>query len=709
MSLFLLISSLLNFGASVLLILIVYSATGVTLVRRRFMVFLFTIAGWTLGYALWQISSTREAAIYFTSMLIAFAAFIPATFYHLSLTLAEKKGRFFLIAAYLIAAAAVATTPIRGLVGAVVWIEPFGHWPQAGPFLYLVIASYLIYVPMSGITLWNGAREHVGMRASQMNFVLGSASIGFLGGATNFPLWYDISIPPYGNVVVFVYLLMVGYGIYNRRISGISVDIFKSFIYLLLTSSIAMFYVLGMAFYGILSGASFEPREYWFHGVSAFVVSAFLLWAVPKLRNWSEHMLDVLLRKEHLSTVAQLNALPVALSELTDEREIYERTTDALVSILGVSGAAMLTRAQFDAAYKTRSMSGTFGRDWDDESIDLDDPLIRFLGDARSCIVVDQIFDEIPTDAETSLIRLKETFGISTIVPIFSGNTLHGLILLGYLGGTATWSDENAGILFSIGSQLGSNFRARDLERRTNEVDKLVALGTMAAGLSHEIRNPLVSIQTLANLLARGDPSEKLGESFRSVVLRDVKRISSIVEGVAMFSENRTGDMRPLRIGDPIESTLQIYQESITRLGAEVTMAGNLDLQIRGNFDQIVQVLNNLLENSLQALDGVDSPMLSLDVRKVAGGRSESWLELRVADNGPGIPEAIRERIFDPFITSKDTGTRADQKGMGLGLAITKRIIDNHGGNIAVDDHPGGGAVFVISLRCLELAHVNLS
>jgi len=699
----------LNFGAAVLLILIVYSATGVTQVRRRFMAFLFTIAGWTLGYALWQITSTREAAFYFTSVLIAFAAFIPATFYHLSLTLAEKKGRFYLIAAYLIAVAAVATTPLGGLVGAVVWIEPFGYWPQAGPFLYLVIAGLLIYVPMSAITLWNGAREHVGMRASQMNFVLGSASIGFLGGATNFPLWYGISLPPYGNVVVFVYLLMVGYGIYNRRISGISVDIFKAFIYMLLTSSIAVFYVLGLATYGIFFEVPFEPREYWFHGVTAFVVSAFLLWAVPKLRSWSEHMLDVLLRKDHLSTVARLNALPVALSELTDEREIYNRTTESLVAILKISGAAMLTRAPFDTEFKTRSLSGSFERDWDDESIDLDDPLVGLLMEKKACIVVDQIYEEVRSDAEASLVRLKETFGVSVIVPVFSGSTLPGLILLGTPGGSTTWSDENVGILFSIGSQLGSNFRARELERRANEVDKLVALGTMAAGLSHEISNPLVSIQTLANLLANGKSFEKVGESFRNVVLRDVKRISSIVEGVAMFSENRTGDMRPIRIGDPVEASLQIYQETIASSGVDISVHGDLELLTKANFDQIVQVMNNLVENSLQALEGLEAPTLEIDVRKVASGRDESWLELRVADNGPGVPEAIRERIFDPFITSKDTGTRSDKKGMGLGLAITKRIIDNHGGNIAVGDQPGGGAVFVISLRCLEFAHVNAS
>ncbi|WP_269525858.1 sensor histidine kinase [Coraliomargarita parva] len=707
MSAFLLISSILNLFAAVVLTIFVYSASGRGPVRNRFILFLLTITGWTLGYALWQITNTEASALLFTNILICFAAFIPATFFHLALTLAEKKSGFFLALSYCLAGASVATAPFHGLVENVAHFPSYGYWPQAGLGLSLVIASFGLYVPLSAMTLLYGARQHMGMRSSQINFVLGSASIGFIGGVTNFPLWYGIEIPPYGNVVVFVYLLMVGYGIYNRRITGISVDVFKALVFILLAGSFAMFYVLLMVAYGLFTGSGFGGSNYWLNGLLAFFVSAVLLWGVPKFRNWAEHMLDVLLRKEHLSTVSRLKDLPHSLSQITDEEELYRRAADALVSVLGVPGAVVLIRGSFDSLYSCRYRCGTFAEVGDAIEIRLDDPLITFLEGQKGCLVFDQIYGEVPEDVESSMVHLRQHFDVAALIPILSGSTVYGAILLGSLPGAAIWPDENLALLDSIGAQLGLNFRVRDLERKSNEVDKLVALGTMAAGLSHEIRNPLVSIQTLAGLLDSGRPLEKMGDSFKSVVLRDVKRISSIVEGVAMFSENRVGQMQPVEIGAILRESIQINEAGIQAKGVSVEMKGDLGQHVYGNFDQLVQVLNNLMENALHAIEGVESPRLEIDVREIRVRSRENWLEVRIADNGPGVPEAIRERIFDPFITSKDTGLRSDKKGMGLGLAISKRIVENHSGGLAVSNRKDGGAEFVLSLKCMNFSGKN--
>jgi two-component system nitrogen regulation sensor histidine kinase GlnL len=704
-STFLLVSSILNLAASAFLSFAVFAASGHSVLRTRFLVFLFCITCWTLGYFFWQVSDSAEMAYWSCVSLIVPATFIPVTFYHLALCLADSKTRIFLYFGYVWATLACLTIPFGGLVSAVPPKLSFDYWPQAGPFLYLVVVLFVVYVVLISATLMAGAKRYVGIRASQMRFVLGSAAIGFVGGSTNFPLWYDISLPPYGNVIVFVYLLMVGYGIYNQHIKGVSVDVFKSFILILLTASFSMFYVLGAAILLMLRNEDVSLTFYWVQGTSCFFIVSFLFWIVPKLRKWIEHLLDLLFRKDGLSAVAQLEAFTAEMSAISDTGQIFRKTCEALYRIFDLSGVALYFRADFEPSLTCSYQMGKFPSDPSESGFDLCDPLIAQFDLKKECIDPDQIFDEMMPGLEARLIELKRLFQLSFIVPIFAGKKLYGLIILGKTKGGAFWTLEQSSLLFAVGAQVGLNLQARELERKSNEVDKLVALGTMAAGLSHEIRNPLVSVQTFASLVASNKPLNRIGDEFKQVLLRDVKRISNIVEGVAMFSENRKGNMLPTPLRDVIDNSCNIYREVMLAKGVTLEVDLDWDGEVLANLDQLSQVFNNLIENSIQALSDVADRRLRIAAKQITIGTLQSWVEVSFSDSGSGVPRDIRDRIFDPFITSKDTGKREAQEGMGLGLAISKRIIENHDGAISVSESQWGGAKFIVSLRVFEASN----
>jgi len=701
-STFLLISSILNLAASALLSFAVFAASGRSALRSRFLVFLFCITGWTLFYFFWQISDSSEMAYWSCVGLIIPAAFVPVTFYHLSLRLADVKSDLFLYFGYLLASIAMLTAPIGGLVASVEPKLSFTYWPVAGPFLYLVIALYVVYVTLSAITLFFGAKQHIGIRPSQMRFVFGSAAIGFVGGSTNFPLWYDISLPPYGNVIVFIYLLMVGYGIYNQHIKGISVDVFKTFILVLLTASFAMFYVLGLAVYSILTSEQVSITSYWTHGITCFFVVSLLFWAVPKIRNWIEHVLALLFRKDRLSTVARIEHFSSEITALTDTNKIFTKTCEELHAIFNLSGVALYHRGDFETSYTCNYQAGDYDMDPKLNEFELSDPLVARFDLRMECIDPNQIFDEMSQELEERLVELKQLYHLSLAVPIFAGRQLYGIIILGRSKDDAFWTSEQISLLFAVGGQIGLNLQARELERKSNEVDKLVALGTMAAGLSHEIRNPLVSVQTFASMLAAGKPLSRISDEFKQVLVRDVKRISSIVEGVAMFSENRQGKRIPIRLRDALENSCDIYREFLKETAVELSIDFQWDGEVLANFDQLSQVFNNLIENSIQAMAAVEERKLEVVAKKITTGIRQSWVEVSISDSGRGIPKGIRGRIFDPFITSKDTGKREEHQGMGLGLAISKRIVENHGGAISVSESKSGGAKFIVSLKVFE-------
>ncbi len=699
MNLFFVVSAVLNFIASVVLTVVVYSSSGQSRVRRDFLFFLGAFTVWTAGFALWQLSGDSTNAHLYCQILIAAAAFIPVTFSHLALTLADRQAGMFIRIGFILATAVALFTPMGLIVEGVSPKLGFPNWPDAGPLFPLVILIFGVFVPFSAAVLLRGAREHVGTRSPQMRFVFISSGIGFIGGSTNFPLWFDMPVPPYGNFVVFIYLWMVGYGIYHRRISGINVDLFRSFIFLLITVSISLFYTLGFAAYGALRGLRIEGFEFWIHGVLAFIVSSLIMWLGPRLTTWVERLLDGVFRKDHLSSVARLRMLPVRVGDLVDERDLFETTCNELRSILRVEGAAVFLRGDFDSHYSLRFDSGHIPFDPAAREIDPDEPALAWLLEKPQCIVVDQVYEEIPEEMELALVRWKNRFGISVILPVVASHTLYGVILLGRRLDNAIWTEEETSLLFSVGSQIGINLRTRELERRAGEVDKLVALGTMAAGLAHEIRNPLVSVKTLASMISTPRGESKITEDFKQVLLRDVKRISNIVEGVSGFSQNRRQRFGMVDLSKVVESSLDIHRSEIERHGVAIEVRAGPVPPVQGDSDQLEQVVNNLIENAIHAVTGRPDPRLRLVIERRRVGAAQQWLDLVVSDNGPGIPENIRGRIFDPFITSKDTGSRVNDGGMGLGLAITKRIIDSHGGGIVARENPAGGAEFVVSLR----------
>jgi signal transduction histidine kinase len=183
-----------------------------------------------------------------------------------------------------------------------------------------------------------------------------------------------------------------------------------------------------------------------------------------------------------------------------------------------------------------------------------------------------------------------------------------------------------------------------------------------------------------------------------------VKRIASIVDGVAHYSQNQKGKQAPLSINEVLLNSIDISSKlaQTHRVAVRLSTAEKVDATVSANMGQLVQVFGNLIDNAIQALSGSEAPEVVISVTKRQGYRGPSWVEVAVADNGPGIPKAILSRIFEPFITSKDTGSRDEWMGMGLGLAISKRIIENHSGAISVINALPRGAKFMVSLKCIQ-------
>jgi signal transduction histidine kinase len=240
----------------------------------------------------------------------------------------------------------------------------------------------------------------------------------------------------------------------------------------------------------------------------------------------------------------------------------------------------------------------------------------------------------------------------------------------------------------------------RELEHRLRRSDRLAALGSLAAGLAHEIKNPLTSLLTFSRHLTRRFDDEQFRAKFQSVVPRELERINGIVEQLLELARPPRLNFVAMRLPPLLERTVELYAHEIESSGVEVTREYARDLPVLWvDPDAVYQALVNLLRNALDAMPSggrlvlrtgwSDAPHVTLPGRRSPGGSRRVRVE--VEDSGVGISAGDADRVFNPFFTTKDGGT-------GLGLALTHKIIEDHGGTIDFRNAPGGGTVFRIVL-----------
>lgn len=219
--------------------------------------------------------------------------------------------------------------------------------------------------------------------------------------------------------------------------------------------------------------------------------------------------------------------------------------------------------------------------------------------------------------------------------------------------------------------------------------EKMAALGSLLAGVAHELNNPLAVVATQAGLMLETatDPA-MLGRAER--IGAAAERCAGIVRSFLAIARQKSPSRRALRLVDVVQGAIAITAYGLRSNGIEVEVAVPCDLPpVWGDDDQLGQVMMNLVVNAQQALQDRPGPRRL----RIAAAEAADGLRLTVADSGPGVPPEIRSRIFDPFFTTKPVGA-----GTGVGLSLSRGIVEAHGGSIALEDAPGGGACFVLML-----------
>ena len=242
----------------------------------------------------------------------------------------------------------------------------------------------------------------------------------------------------------------------------------------------------------------------------------------------------------------------------------------------------------------------------------------------------------------------------------------------------------------SVGSFLDIT-RAKEMEHLLRIQDKMTSLGRVAAGIAHEIRNPLsginIYLNTLEKIYDRAESLDKVKQILRQIQSASSK-IESVIKRVIDFSKPSEPKLVLTDINQPIEEAINLSSVTLRKSGIKIEKILANDLP-PCNVDPLLieEVILNLVTNATEAMKNMDG----VKIIKVISSMKKNSIFMRVSDSGPGVNSGLKDKIFDPFYTTKNGST-------GIGLSLCHRIITDHGGSLQVSTSKSGGAEFVIEI-----------
>jgi nitrogen-specific signal transduction histidine kinase len=506
----------------------------------------------------------------------------------------------------------------------------------------------------------------------QIKYLIYSTCIGFFGAAMNFLLWFNIPFPPVFNVLIPIYVLMVAFAILKYRLMDIEIIIRKGLLYSLLAGLLSAFYLSAVFIFGNYLGGRKSAASILF---TIFSIVFFSLIFQP-LRDRIQELIDKVFFKGKYDYQKTLRSLSLTARSIAGIDELVDKILNSITETIKINKAAIYVIDKRNNSFVMR----------------------KAVGELQANLPAD-IIDKLKEEKET--IIFKEAANISKIdyailFPILSKERLVGILCLGEKLSGDVYSDEDIDLLTTLCNQMGVSIEnamlyedAMESQKHLYQADKLATLGTLAAGLAHEIKNPIAAIKGFSQMIGKSfETGDKEAiKDFEDVVPRQLDKINDLVERLLKLSKPVSYEKRSLNINIVLEDIIKLTEKQAINQKVQITKELNAANEIIGDPDQLTQAFLNLILNGIQSMpDGGILAIKTLDINDHGHN-----ISIEIKDTGVGIPEDKLDKIFDPFWTTKEGG-------MGLGLAVTKKIIDDHKGKIDVESEIGKGTIFQVRL-----------
>ena len=574
--------------------------------------------------------------------------------------------------------------------------------PQhASPFVRAAIFAYVFVLISAGLYELGQRGKRSASRATQrrVRFLVVIGALAGLASVIDFAWVIGLSPPPVGAALSVVFLFVLAQALRHERL----LDMYEMLARLLVATAVA--FLIAFIFYLLLTVIGNFNTMF----LNATLASIVLLVLFEPLRERVEEQIQKLFFRERFDFETSVAEARRRLVHILEVDEMGSIVMAALEQSRRVTHAGLYLRDQDGTGFDRLAALG--GRVPERVEVATARALLDRLD--HGPLALEEVEREARerraqggrVDGGAAALAAAAVLGSlknGTVVGIrVEDGELVGLLVVADDRVRDAFSSEEVTLLQAIAAQIGVVVENSRLYTQMKEKDRLAVLGQMAAGLAHEIRNPLGAIKGAAQLLA--DPAPDAREidpstrEFLGIILEEVDRLDRVVGSVLDLARPHEGSVVPTDVNAAVRRTVQVLSSERTEdLTVDLILDPSLP-RVAIDPEQLRQVVMNLVRNASQAMKGRGKVTVATRIRfgrgtrPNAGANDGTFIELTVTDNGPGISQKVLENIFLPFFTTKDKGT-------GLGLAISQRIVQGAGGRIEVRSYEGKGSTFAVIL-----------
>jgi len=686
------ISCALTGTLSFLLGIFVYLKNKTSNVNKVAMFLNFGVALWCWSLFGRELSLEKTAALFFIRLSYVGVISIPVIFLHFTASFLKQVNYKLILPIYalgLIFQIFNFTPLFVKDAGPILSFRYYGIPGVIYPFFVISFAGIIAY---SHYILIKYFRKSEGQIRNQIRYLLVATVIGFIGGATGFLPNFNIEIYPFGFYLFSVYVVLISYAITKHRMMDINIVFKKGTTYVLL---LLLLFIPSFLLIFLIQKLFFREINYLFSVIvfcMLFMVAVFF----NRIKPRTERAVEQLLFKDKYDYRDTLGRFSKAMVAILDLKSLSKRMIETITVTMGVEKASLFSLNEERGGYYLLE-SKNIRMDSFPPVLPKGDPLPQYLLRIREIIVKEELMKGRNIPEIDNVVQTMSQLEAEVSIPLISKGQLIGMINLSHKFNKDVYSHEDIELLSTLANQTAiavENARLyEDLKKSKSYIrraDRLASLGTLTAGLAHEIRNPLVAIKTFTQLLPERLEDEEFRNHFLNIASGEVDRISALVTELLEFARPSEPKFEMEDINNIIDGMVLLVSTETKSKHIGIIKDYALDLRpITIDREQMKQVFLNMLLNAIEATP--ENGKIYVKTRCFTKPQGELYIQIEFTDTGCGIPAEYLEDIFTPFFTTKE-------KGSGLGLSISNQIIQDHKGYIDVESQVNKGTSFFINL-----------